>query len=144
MLLVGCAIAFLVALAPRVVLILAAIFSERWDVVWGGNWLWPLLGIIFAPYTTVMYMLSWNPVTGISGFDWFWIVLGVILDVMKWAQIANNRRGIPGYPQASQAQPGATHYAEKELPAEDKPEPQVAPGPEETSAETEPVTDESE
>ena len=34
MLLVGCAIAFLVALAPRVVLVLAAIFSERWDVVW--------------------------------------------------------------------------------------------------------------
>ena len=99
MLLVGCAIAFLVALAPRVVLILAAIFSQRWDLVWQGNWLWPVLGIIFAPYTTVMYMLSWNPATGISGFDWFWIILGVILDIMKWAQIANNRRGIPGYPQ---------------------------------------------
>jgi hypothetical protein len=123
MLLIGCAIAFLVALAPRVVLILAAIFSERWGLVWQGNWFWPLLGIIFAPYTTVMYMLVWNPVTGISGFDWFWIVLGVMLDVMKWAQIANNRRGIPGYPRGSQAQPGATHYAEKELPAEDKPEP---------------------
>jgi hypothetical protein len=44
-------------------------------------------------------MLSWNPVTGITGFDWFWIILGVMLDIMKWAQIANNRRGIPGYPQ---------------------------------------------
>ena len=99
MLLIGCAIAFLVALAPRVVLILAAIFSERWDLVWGGNWVWPVLGVILAPYTTVMYMLSWNPVTGITGFDWFWIILGVMLDIMKWAQIANNRRGIPGYPQ---------------------------------------------
>ena len=99
MLLVGCAIAFLVALAPRVVLILAAIFSDRWDLVWQGNWFWPVLGIVFLPYTTVMYMLSWNPATGISGFDWFWIILGVILDIMKWAQIANNRRGIPGYPE---------------------------------------------
>jgi hypothetical protein len=99
MLLFGCLIGIAIALAPRVVLILAAIFSDRWDLVWQGNWFWPLLGIIFAPYTTVMYMLSWNPVTGITGFDWFWIILGVMLDIMKWAQIANNRRGIPGYPQ---------------------------------------------
>ena len=134
MLLIGCAIAFLVALAPRVVLVLAAIFSERWDLVWGGNWFWPLLGIIFLPYTTVMYMLSWNPVTGISGFDWFWIILGVMLDIAKWAQIANNRQGVPGYPQGSQAQPGVTHYAEKELPAEEKSEPQAASGTGETSA----------
>jgi hypothetical protein len=117
MLLFGCLIAFMVALAPRAVLILAAIFSERWDTVWAGNWLWPLLGIIFAPYTTVMYMLVWSPGIGITGFDWFWIALGVLLDIMKWGQIANNRRGVPGYPQESQA----THYAEKELPAEDQP-----------------------
>ena len=81
MLLSGCLIAFAVALAPRAVLILAAIFSERWGLVWQGNWLWPVLGIIFAPYTTVMYMLAWSPGTGISGFDWFWIILGVLLDI---------------------------------------------------------------
>jgi len=118
MLLIGCALAFLVALAPRVVLILAAIFSERWDLVWGGNWFWPLVGIIFAPYTTDMYMLSWNPVTGIVGFDWVWIVLGVILDVMKWAQVASNRRRIPGYPVSQPATPQASSA----LPAPAQPE----------------------
>ena len=118
MLLFGCLIAFAVALAPRVVLILAAIFSARWDLVWSGkSFIWPLLGIIFAPYTTVMYMLVWNPATGITGFDWIWIILGVVLDIMKWSSIINNRQGVPGYPQGSQA----THYAEKELPAEDRP-----------------------
>jgi hypothetical protein len=147
MLLFGCLIAFAVALAPRVVLILAALFSERWSSVWGGNWLWPLLGIIFAPYTTVMYMLVWTPVAGITGFDWLWLALGVLLDIMKWGQIINNRRGVPGYPQGSQAQPGATHYAEKELSAKDQPEPQAATGTEETStegtsAEAEPAADE--
>ena len=122
MLLFGCLIAFLVALAPRVVLILAAIFSARWDLVWSGkSFIWPLLGVIFAPYTTVMYMLVWNPATGITGFDWLWIILGVVLDIMKWSSIINNRQGVPGYPQGSQTQPGATHYAEKELPAEDQP-----------------------
>jgi hypothetical protein len=84
-----------------VVLILAWIFGNRWDVVWGGNWFWPLLGIILAPYTTIMYLLVWSPGLGIYGWDWMWIGMGVLLDIMKWAQIANNRRGIPGYPETA-------------------------------------------
>ena len=94
----GCLLAMAAAFAPRLVLILAWIFGARWNVVWGGNVILPILGIIFLPYTTVMYMLVWN-VGGISGFDWVWIALGVVLDVMKWGQIANNRREVPGYPQ---------------------------------------------
>ena len=35
------------------------------------------------------------------GFDWLWILLGVVLDLMKWSQIAANRRGIPGYPESA-------------------------------------------
>jgi len=101
MLFLGCLLAFTVALAPRLVLILAAFFSERWDLVWQGNWFIPLLGIIFLPFTTVMYMLAWNPVTGISGFDWCWILIGVLLDIWKWAGIVQNRRQVPGYPQES-------------------------------------------
>ena len=40
----------------------------------------------------------WKP-TGIQGWDWLWIGLGVFMDITKWAQIAANRKGIPGYPQ---------------------------------------------
>jgi hypothetical protein len=85
------------AFAPRIVLILAWIFSDRWDRVWGDTLVWPILGIVFAPYTTVMYMLSWSP-TGIQGWDWLWIGLGVLLDIMKWSQMYNSRQGMPGYP----------------------------------------------
>ena len=99
MCLFGCLIAFAIAFAPRIMLILAWIFSDRWDVVWQGNWFWPLLGIIFLPYTTVMFMLTWTPVVGITGWDWMWNILGLLLDIMKWAQVANNRRSVPGYPQ---------------------------------------------
>jgi len=101
MLLFGCLIGLAIAFAPRIMLILAWLFGSRWDEVWQGNWLLPLLGIIFLPYTTVMYLLVWSSVTGISGWDWIWIILGVVLDISKWAQIANNRRGIPGYPQGT-------------------------------------------
>lgn len=93
----GCLLALGLAVAPRLFLILAWIFSERWDIVWRGNWFWPLLGVIFAPFTTVMYMLVWSP-TGIAGWDWLWIGLGVMLDIMKWGQIAQTRREVPGYP----------------------------------------------
>jgi len=101
MIIFGCLLGLAIAFAPRIILVLAWIFSARWDVVWQGNWFWPLLGIIAAPYTTVMFMLSWSPVTGISGWDWMWIILGIMLDVMKWGQVANNRRSVPGYPQTA-------------------------------------------
>jgi hypothetical protein len=48
-----------------------------------------------------MYVLVWSPVTGTTGWDWIWIAMGVMLDIMKWGQIANNRRQIPGYPEGA-------------------------------------------
>jgi hypothetical protein len=60
-----------------------------------------LLGIIFLPYTTVMYMLVYTP-TGIEGWDWMWIILGLLLDVMKWVQVYTNRNRVPGDPGATE------------------------------------------
>jgi hypothetical protein len=88
------------AFAPRLVLIFMWIFGWRIAAAF-NSWIWPLLGIIFAPYTTIMYVLVWTPATGISGWDWLWIGLGVLLDIMKWGQIANNRKGIPYYPETA-------------------------------------------
>ena len=97
MILLGCLFAFGLAVAPRAMLILAWIFSERWVKVWQGDFIVPLLGIIFLPFTTIMYMLVWKP-SGISGWDWMWILLGVFLDVVHYQQAAANRDKVPGYP----------------------------------------------
>jgi hypothetical protein len=96
MILLGCLLAFGLAVAPRLFLILAWIFSERWPIVWRGDFLVPLLGIIFVPYTTIMYMLVWTP-TGVQGWDWLWIGLGLFLDVTHWMQSAARRKEVPGY-----------------------------------------------
>ncbi len=101
-LLFGCILAFGLAVAPRLFLILAWIFSNRWQLVWHGQWFLPLLGIVVLPYTTVMYMLVWSP-TGIAGWDWLWILLGVWLDITHWVQVANNRKNVPGYPKDTTA-----------------------------------------
>ena len=95
----GCLLALLAGMAPRVVLVLAWIFGSRWELVF-DSWIVPVLGIIFLPYTTVMYLLVWSP-AGISGFDWVWLGLGVVLDLMKWGLIGQNRKEVPGYPESA-------------------------------------------
>jgi hypothetical protein len=96
MILLGCLLVIGFSVAPRVMLALAWLFSDRWPIVWGDNWLAPLLGIIFLPYTTIMYLLVWAP-NGIQGWDWIWIALGLLLDVMHWAQYIEKRKQVPGY-----------------------------------------------
>jgi hypothetical protein len=91
MILLGCLLAFSIAVAPRAVLVLAWIFSDRWPLVWQGDWIVPLLGIIFLPFTTIMYMLTWTFTGGIEGWDWMWILLGLFLDLSKWMGLWGNR-----------------------------------------------------
>lgn len=96
MILLGCLLAFGAAVAPRVILILAWIFSDRWARVWEGDFLIPLLGIIFLPYTTIMYMLAWQPTVGgggsVEGIEWLWVLMGLFLDLWKYSQMYQNRQ----------------------------------------------------
>lgn len=106
MILFGCLLAFGMAVAPRIFLVLAWIFSDRWALVWKEEFLLPLLGIIFLPYTTIMFMLTVSiglngNVLPLAGTDWLWIALGLLLDFAKWGQVLTNRRAGQEY---------ATHY----------------------------------
>jgi hypothetical protein len=98
----GCLLAMGAAFAPRVVLIIMWIVGPRVNAAF-NSFIWPLLGLIFAPYTTIMYVLVWSPGTGVGGWDWVWVLFGVALDVMKWSQVANNRKQVPGYPKSDEA-----------------------------------------
>ena len=39
-----------------------------------------ILGIIFLPFTTLMYVLLWTP-AGLRGFDFVWLLLAFLLDI---------------------------------------------------------------
>ena len=80
MILLGCLLAFGLSVAPRFFLVLAWLFSDRWNIVWHGDFLVPLLGIIFLPYTTIMYMLTWT-MGGLQGWELTWIIMGLLLDL---------------------------------------------------------------
>jgi len=71
-------------LGPRVALVLWWIFGDRVDAA-SSTWVWPLLGIIFLPWTTLFYLFMWSAVGGVSGAEWIVVALGVVLDVMAYA-----------------------------------------------------------
>ena len=71
------------ALGPRFAIIAMWLFGNRVDVAF-GSWLWPLLGLLFAPWTTLMYLLTWS-VGGVSGGEWIIVGLGVALDLVTYA-----------------------------------------------------------
>ena len=63
-----------------------------------SSFIWPILGIIFLPWTTLMYLIIWSPVTGIYGLDWLWLGLAVVTDIGMYAGGGyGNRERIPGY-----------------------------------------------
>jgi hypothetical protein len=99
------------AFAPRVVLVIMWIVGPRVNAAF-DTFIVPLLGLIFLPYTTIMYVLVWSPGIGLAGWDWIWVLLGVGLDIMKWGQIANKRKQVPGYPSASEPAPQPAYQAQ--------------------------------
>ena len=72
------------AFMPRVAVVLLWIFTNLVDRAFSGFVL-PLLGVIFLPYATLLYVLAWSPVGGVSGWGWFFVVLGVLCDLAHYA-----------------------------------------------------------
>jgi hypothetical protein len=97
-----CFFTFLVLLGPRFANVIWWIAQPtRWDKAF-DTVLWPILGIVFAPWTTMMWVIV-SP-GGVNGFDWFWVVLAVLADVASYSGGAwGNRDRIPGSSQPSQA-----------------------------------------
>ncbi len=85
----ACFFALLAAVAPRLALILMWLFTP-----WVGrafdSFVIPLLGLIFLPLTTVLYVLV-SP-GGLSGFDWLLLIAGVVGDLGAYGGGAYSRR----------------------------------------------------
>ena len=77
----GCLFAICAASFPRLGVIFLWIFTTWVTRAFHGAILLPILGIIFLPFTTLLYVLTYNPVYGLTGWSWFWIILGFFLDL---------------------------------------------------------------
>jgi len=78
---VGCLIGVLAAFAPRIALLLVWIFTPYVTRAFHNGFIWPFLGLLFVPFTTLMYSLVWVPGIGVTGVRWVWVVIGLVLDI---------------------------------------------------------------
>jgi hypothetical protein len=92
----GCVFVLLGALVPRFLVFLIWLARPAFVNAAFDTFIVPLLGFIFLPFTTLMYLIVFTPGVGISGSDWIWIAIAVVLDVAHLAASATDRRYRPG------------------------------------------------
>lgn len=91
-----CVVTSLFFLGPRIAIIVWWLLQPlRWSAAF-PTFFYPLLGFIFLPWTTLMYVLV-QP-QGISGFAWILLGLALLIDVSGWAGGGfGNRNRVRGY-----------------------------------------------
>ncbi len=88
-----CMLLIATGLGPRIALAVWWIFGNKVDVAF-DSWVWPLLGLLFLPWTTIFYVIAWSAIGGVSGAEWLFVALGAVLDVMTYsARAAKSRYG---------------------------------------------------
>jgi hypothetical protein len=85
----GCLFAIFAGLFPRLArpALVSAAFS---------TWLVPLLGIIFLPFATLMYVILFIPGFGLTAWGWFWVILAGVFDLAHLGAGIARRRELMG------------------------------------------------
>ena len=91
-----CFFTVLVFLGPRAaILVWWLINPARWQLAF-DTFLIPLLGFLFLPWSTLMYVLVAVP-GGLVGFDWVWMGLALLADISMYAGGGFGNRRRMGY-----------------------------------------------
>lgn len=90
----GCLFVLFAAFAPRLIVVFAWIARPAYFDAVFDTWIFPLLGLLFLPFTTLMWLLLGAPPESIEGFDWFWIFLAVLLDLSHYANTYSQRGAV--------------------------------------------------
>jgi len=78
-----CLFSALFLLGPRAAVVIWWIMDPtRWNLAF-SSWLWPVIGFLIAPWTTLMWVVC--APGGIKGLDFLWIGLAIALDVATWS-----------------------------------------------------------
>lgn len=85
-----CLFAVMLSGAPRLAFMLWWLFDPTRIINTFGSFIWPLLGVVFLPWTTLMYVLV-SP-GGIVWFDWIFLALAVMADIGSYGGGYNSRQ----------------------------------------------------
>jgi hypothetical protein len=61
------------------------------------TWIWPLLGALFLPWTTLAYLYAFPG--GIAGYEWILLGVALLVDLAGHGGSYRHRRRMPGYRQ---------------------------------------------
>jgi len=91
-----CLFTVMVLLGPRVGIVVWGLAQPaRWELAF-DTFVWPLLGFVLLPWTTLMYVAV--APTGLNGLDWLWIGIAVLTDIASYSGGAyGNRERIQSY-----------------------------------------------
>jgi hypothetical protein len=89
---VGCFVALLSLISPRLALFAVFLFSDLLSRAF-DSWVVPLLGFFLLPWTTLAYAVMWSVGTDkVSGLEWFIVILAFFVDLSSYAQGDRARR----------------------------------------------------
>lgn len=95
----GCLVLLAAAISPRLALGIVWIFTDFVDRAY-DSFIVPFLGLLFLPWTTLVYALAYAPRVGVTGWGWFFVLLAFLGDIANYAESARrNRERIPGWNQ---------------------------------------------
>ena len=91
-----CFFTTLVLFGPRLAILIWWFVSPAYISAAFSNWLWPILGWLFLPWTLLMYAIVGGG--GIVGFDWLWLGLALVADIGSYTGgVFGNRDRLTGY-----------------------------------------------
>ena len=81
----GCVLALLALISPRLVLFLLWLFDDVISRAYDG-WIVPLIGFFVLPWTTLSYVAFWDWGSGrhVTGVEWFFVAFAFALDLGSW------------------------------------------------------------
>ena len=93
-----CILSLMFLIGPRGAIIIWWLFDMSFFDRVFATVFWPVIGVIFAPWTTLFYLFANVGGGSLSGWDYLLIIIGILLDVAThlgggWT----NRKRVPGY-----------------------------------------------
>jgi hypothetical protein len=76
----GCLIAIITLITPRLIMVVLWIFTDYLSRAF-DSFVWPFLGFLVLPTTTMAYAIAENEFGGVEGWGLAILILGVIADL---------------------------------------------------------------
>ena len=67
-------------MSPRFAIFFTWMFTDRMTYAFNSFWI-GFLGFLLLPWTTLAWAWMYAPVRGVTGFGWFFVILGFVVDL---------------------------------------------------------------